>query len=79
MTLNEMNNVYRTIIATVTLIMITKLFDWLIYDWVKRLGQIGNNLFVVIVCLLIIMLFIYSYKKQTDYIRSRIEKYNDKK
>ena len=59
--------------------MITKLFDWLIYDWVKRLGQIGNNLFVVIVCLLIIMLFIYSYKKQTDYIRSRIEKYNDKK
>ena len=79
MTLNEMNNVYRTIIATVTLIMITKLFDWLIYDWVKRLGQIGNNLFVVIVCLLIIMLFIYSYKKQTEYIRSRIEKYNDKK
>ena len=77
-TLNEMNNVYRTIIATVVLIMITKLFDWLIYDWVNRLGQIGNNLFIVIVCLLIIILFIHSYRKQTDYIRKRIEECSDK-
>lgn len=78
-TLNETNNIYRTIIAMVISIMAVKLYDWLIYDLVQCLGKVGNNLVFVIFCLIVIILFIYSYKKQTDYIRSRVEKHNNLK
>lgn len=77
--LNETNNIYRTIIAMVISIMAVKLYDWLIYDLVQCLGKVGNNLVFVIFCLIVIILFIYSYKKQTDYIRSRVEKHNNLK
>lgn len=78
-TLNETNNTYRTIIAMIILIIAVKLYDWLIYDLVRCLGQVGNNLVFVIICLIFVILFMYSYKKQTDYIRSRVEKYNNMK
>lgn len=78
-TLNETNNTYRTIVAMTILIIAVKLYDWLIYDLVQCLGQVGNNLFFVIICLIVSVLFMYSYKKQTDYIRSRVEKYNNMK
>ena len=76
-TLSETNNTYRTIIAMVILILVVKLYDWFIYDVVQLLGEMGNNLVFVIICLITIILFVYSYKKQTDYIRNRVEKYND--
>ena len=78
-TLSETNNIYRTIIAMVILILVVKLYDWFIYDVVQLLGEMGNNLVFVMICLIIIILFVYSYKKQTDYIRNRVEKYNDLK
>lgn len=78
-TLSETNNTYRTIIAMVILILGVKLYDWFIYDVIQLLGEMGNNIVFVIICLVTIILFIYSYKKQTDYIRSRVEKYNDLK
>ncbi len=74
--LNETNNMYRTIVSMVILIMVLKLYDWLIYDLIQYLGQVGNNLVFVMICLIVIILFIHSYKKQTDYIRSRVEKDN---
>lgn len=52
-------------------VMGAKLYDWFLYD----LGILGNNSFFLIVCLLLITLFMHSYKKQTDYIRGRVEKY----
>lgn len=78
-TLNETNNTYRTIVAMTILIIAVKLYDWLIYDLVQYLGKEGNNLVFVIICLIVVILFMYSYKKQTDYIRSRVEKYNNMK
>lgn len=78
-TLSETNNTYRTIIAMVILLLVVKLYDWFIYDVVQLLGEMGNNLVFVIICLITIILFVYSYKKQTDYIRNRVEKYNDLK
>lgn len=74
-TLSETNNVYRTVIAVLTLSIIAKLFDWLLYDFVNRLGLVGQNLIFIILCFITIMLFVYSYKKQTDYIKSRVEEY----
>ena len=73
--LNETNNTYRTIIATLVAVMGVKLYDWLLDDLINKLGIIGSNLVFIIVCFLIMILFIYSYKKQTDYIRKRVEKY----
>ena len=52
-----------------------KLYDWLIYDIVVRYGTLGNNVAFIFICLLLIILFVYSYKKQTDYIKRRVEKY----
>ena len=73
--LNETNNIYRTIIAMLVVVMAVKLYDWLLYDLINDLGIVGCNSAFLIVCLLITMLFIHSYKKQTDYIRGRVEKY----
>lgn len=73
--LNETNNTYRTIIAMLVVVMGAKLYDWLLYDLIDDLGVAGSNSVFLIACLLITMLFIHSYKKQTDYIRGRVEKY----
>ena len=73
--LNETNNTSRTIIAMLVVVMGAKLYDWLLYDLIDDLGVAGSNSVFLIACLLITMLFIHSYKKQTDYIRGRVEKY----
>lgn len=77
--LNETNNIYRTIIAMMVVVMGAKIYDWLIYDLIDNFGIAGNNLIFLITCLAVIILFIYSYKKQTDYIRGRVEKYVESK
>lgn len=73
--LNETNNTYRTIIAMLAVVMGANLYDWLLYDLINDLGAAGSNSVFIIACLLLTILFIYSYKKQTDYIRGRVEKY----
>ena len=78
-TLNEVNNVYRTIIAVFIAIIVVKLYDWLFYDFINNIGVLGNNLIFIIICLLIVLLFSQSYKKQTDYIRRRVKKYTNSK
>jgi len=78
-TLNETNNAYRTIITVFVIAIAVKIYDWLLCDLVERCGQIGNNLVFIGMSILIIALFVGSYKKQTDYIRSRVEKYSSKK
>lgn len=77
--LNEVNNIYRTIIAVFIAIIVVKLYDWLFYDIINCMGVLGNNLIFIFICLLIVMLFSQSYKKQTDYIRSRVEEYTNSK
>lgn len=77
--LSETNNMYRTIIAMIVLVIVVKFYDGFIYDYVKLLGKFGNNLAFVIVCLIITFLFVYSYKKQTNFIRVRVERYNSLK
>lgn len=77
--LNETNNIYRTIISVFLVAIVVKLYDWLFYDYIKCLGIMGKNLISIGGCLIIIILFIHSYKKQTDYIRSRVERYSNSK
>lgn len=73
--LNETNNTYRTIIAMLVVVMGSRMYDWLLYDLISGLGIAGNNSIFLIGCLVLTMLFIHSYKKQTDYIKARVEKY----
>ncbi len=73
--LNETNNTYRTIVAMLITIIGVKLYDWLLYDLINTAQIAVRNFLFLLICLLLIMLFIHSYKKQTNYIRSRVKKY----
>ena len=46
-----------------------------ICDLIGNFITIGNNIIFLIIWLVVTALFIYSYKKQTDYIRERVENY----
>lgn len=76
-TLSETNNTYRTIIALITSIGVVYLYDDLLYDWFAQNFAAGNKLILLLMGVLLILLFIKSYKKQTDYIRMQVEKYID--
>lgn len=64
---SEINNVYRTLISMFTLLLLTKLFQWISSDWN---WSYSTSLTVLIGILLI--LFIFSYKKQTGFVVSRV-------
>lgn len=74
-TLNQENNVYRTMISMLILGATIKMWDWLIYEKIKQFGVIGDNYVCMGSYILLIILFVFSYKKQTQYIRRRVEKY----
>ena len=72
--LNETNNVYRTMISVFMCVLVIKLYEVIstyIYKFVGGIGLIEDILFL----LGGMLLFIMSYKKQTDYIRERIQEY----
>ena len=73
-TLNEINNTYRTLISVFVVATGVKIYDLFFYDMIQGFGDIGNSLSLLIVFLLIIILFVNSYRKQTDYIKKRVEK-----
>lgn len=65
--LSESNNMYRTLISTFFLIVLIKLYFILAKSW-TFLSDWG----VWILIALLIVMFLFSYKKQTKYIASRI-------
>lgn len=77
--LNEKNNIYRTISAMLIMVIIVKLYDCFFYDWVNFIVVTGSNFLFIFVISIITMLFIQSYRKQTNYIKSRVEKYLEDK
>lgn len=72
--LNETNNVYRTMIAVFVVALFVKLYDWLLYDFIRNCWNGGINILIILIGLGIILIFVKSYKKQTDYIRNRVTK-----
>ena len=66
--LSEQNNMYRTIISLFVLVLLLKLYECIetLWPWLKSADPI-----VMIVLLLI--LFSFSYRKQTNYITKRIK------
>ena len=72
--LNEINNVYRTMISVFVCVLMIKLYEVIsiyIQKFVGGMGFIEDILFL----LGGMILFIMSYKKQTDYIRKRVQEY----
>ncbi len=72
--LSEKNNIYRTVIAMSIVIIGVKLYDLI-------LGYISNNywfsdLILLIIFVAIAILFIFSYRKQTNYIKERVKEAN---
>lgn len=71
--LSETNNLYRVIIATFLVLLVEKLYIFLAekFTWL-------NDWFYLIISVLLIVLFIFSYRKQTNYIKQRVDKALDK-
>lgn len=65
--LSESNNMYRTIIALLLCLLLSKLFSWIIK--VTGMTEIWSY---IILILLLLILFLFSYRKQTNYITKRI-------
>ncbi len=71
--LSEQNNMYRNLCTSFILIFLLKL-----YEIVETYFQFKEyTIFIIVTTLLII--FIFSYRKQTKYIRERIESNEEKK
>lgn len=72
--LNESCNMYRCFISVFLLVACCKIYDAYARAWFCKLWSAGNDVKVIVMCLIIASLFVMSYKKQVDYIRDRVEK-----
>jgi hypothetical protein len=67
--LSEQNNTYRSIISLLIMVGITKCFEWIC----TKVSFVDDYKYWILV-LLLLVLFLFSYRKQTKYIFKRIEK-----
>jgi len=66
--LSQINNTYRTIISMLFLLLFLKL-----YLFVESYFQFLEDYRIIILLLTLIVMFVFSYKKQTKYITNRIK------
>lgn len=66
--LSEANNMYRTLLSLFTLLLLLKLYDKI----ESRLPVLKNYDAIILVVLLLVM-FLFSYRRQTGYITKRIK------
>ena len=67
--LSEQNNTYRSLIAMLISVGITKIYELLTKEF-----SISNDFTTWILLLSLLILFIAAYKKQSNYITSRIDR-----
>lgn len=67
-TLSEENNIYRTLISLFSLLLLIK---WFVPLLLRYMSVGGIYTAILILCLI---LFLFSYRKQTKYIKKRIKK-----
>lgn len=68
-TLSEQNNTYRTLVSMIIMVGVTKGYDMLSAKWAFL-----EEWKLLVALLLLLVLFLAAYRKQTGYIASRIEK-----
>lgn len=64
---SEINNTYRTLISMILLLIMISIFKHL-----SQFYSLLQELHPVIFLLILLLLFLYSYRKQTNYITNRI-------
>lgn len=74
--LNETNNMYRTMIVVFTSVIVIKMYELISACFLNISGQL-ENIIVVLFLVVGMFVFVFSYKKQTDYIRNRVLIYSD--
>ena len=65
--LSESNNMYRTICSLFLCILLVKL-----YDLFSKHIELSSEIGVLLISILLFVLFLFSYRKQTGYITKRI-------
>lgn len=68
---SEVNNTYRTISSLFVILLLLKLFNHFQDSW-----NIPQNVTILILVVLIFLIFLFSYRKQTNYIAKRIDANN---
>ena len=66
--LSESNNMYRTLLSTLVCLLLLQLFERL-----EKIYPAVSEHYATITILLLVLLFVFSYRKQTDYISKRIK------
>jgi hypothetical protein len=69
---SEVNNTYRTITAMFVILLLLKLYNYFQVRW-----DIPQNITILILVFLILLIFLFSYRKQTNYITKRIDANNN--
>lgn len=72
--LSEVNNTYRTLIAMTFSLLLLKSYNY--FDLIFKLG---NSISLFILTIMITVLYVFSYRKQTNYITKRIDANNQEK
>ncbi len=65
--LSEQNNMYRTLSSLVIVLVFLKIFDEL-----KHLWSISDDEIVLIILAGLLLIFLFSYRKQTQYVAKRV-------
>lgn len=69
---SEVNNTYRTIVAMFIILLFMKVYNHFQVQW-----GIPEKTTYLIVVIFILLMFLFSYRKQTNYITKRIEANTD--
>jgi hypothetical protein len=67
--LSEANNTYRTLCSTFLLLLLLMLYDWL----AQSLAFLRDSKTTVLLIVLLLVTFLFSYRKQTKYIKKRVD------
>ena len=71
--LSETNNTYRTLTALFFSLTLVKIYEIVLHDFLLKI--IGENVVYILLFVLLSIMFVFSYRKQTAYISKRVEKY----
>lgn len=66
--LSEVNNTYRTLNSMMFLLLMLKL-----YNYISIKFEFNNTISLIVLTLLTTFLYLFSYRKQTNYITKRID------
>jgi hypothetical protein len=71
---SEINNMYRTLISLFCLLLLSKFYQF-ISNWLN----ISENLSFILLIIVLIVLFVFSYRKQTGFVVKRVATRTDNK